>query len=333
MKIAIIGSGSWGTALACVAGEGGADVVLWGRDASTAAEINSRRTSEVYLPGVELPSTFRATIDFADCAGADIALFVVPSGVLDRVAARAAEEAGLDSGCLLVSCAKGIEKESGRRMSQIIAGHFASHRVAVLSGPNHAEEIARKLAAAAVIGCEDHEVAVRLQTVFNLPWFRFYTSEDTAGIEWAGAVKNVFAIAAGIADGLGLGDNAKAALVTRGLAEMVRIGVAHGGRRQTFQGLSGVGDLIATCYSSHSRNNRLGRRLGTGMPLAEAVASMKMVAEGVPNTESIYLAARRVDVRTPLIDAVYAVLYEHKPTVEALQELLARDPRPEDEDE
>jgi glycerol-3-phosphate dehydrogenase (NAD(P)+) len=168
-----------------------------------------------------------------------------------------------------------------------------------------------------------------LQSFFTLPWFRSYTSDDVVGIEWGGAVKNVFAIAAGITEGLGLGDNARAALVTRGLAEMTRLGMAAGGRFETFQGLSGVGDLIVTCYSTHSRNNRAGNLLGKGDRLEDIVASMNMVAEGIPNTESIHFAARRYDVRTPIIDQIYAILYQQKPCKEALSELLSRDPRPE----
>ncbi len=330
-NVGVLGSGSWGTALACLAAESAREVVVCGRNPDTAAEINGARSNGAYLPNVTLPDNIRATTDPADLRGAELVLAVVPSKAT-RAAAESLREAGLPASAVLVSCSKGIELATGARMTEILADVLPRNASAVLSGPNHAEEIAARQAAAAVIGCADEALALRLQAFFMLPWFRTYTSTDVAAIEWAGAVKNVFAIAAGIADGLGLGDNAKAALVTRGLAEMVRIGVAHGGRRKTFQGLSGVGDLIATCYSAHSRNNRLGNMLGKGVPLGEAVASMKMVAEGVPNTESIYRSARKANVRTPLIDAVYAILYEGKPTVQALQELLTRDPRPEDEE-
>jgi glycerol-3-phosphate dehydrogenase (NAD(P)+) len=201
--------------------------------------------------------------------------------------------------------------------------------VGVLSGPNHAEEISRKQPAAAVIGCADSEVARALQEALTCPWFRVYTSEDVCGIEWGAASKNVFAIAAGITEGLGLGDNAKAALLTRGLAEMIRLGTAMGGRPETFDGLSGVGDLIVTCYSQHSRNNRVGQALGRGQRLPEIMATMNTVAEGVPNTESIHQAARRAGVRTPIIDSIYAILYQDLPCHESLRALLARDPRPE----
>ena len=200
----------------------------------------------------------------------------------------------------------------------------------MLSGPNHAEEVGRKLATASVVACGDHAVASNLQEAFRIPWFRVYTSTDVAGIELGGAIKNIFAIAGGIADGLGLGDNAKAALVTRGLAEMVRLGTTLGGRAETFQGLSGVGDLVVTCYSEHSRNHRLGRALGQGKSLEEALAAMgHMVVEGVPNTASIHEAANQAGVETPLIDAVHAVLYLGKAPALALAELFSRQPRPE----
>jgi glycerol-3-phosphate dehydrogenase (NAD(P)+) len=214
-------------------------------------------------------------------------------------------------------------------MSQILREVFPNNPIAALSGPNHAEEIARKLATCAVIGSEDHSLAVRLQELFTLPHFRSYTSDDLAGIELGGALKNVYAIAAGMAHGLGLGDNAVAALVTRALAEMTRLGTALGGRIETFSGLSGMGDLLVTCFSEHSRNHRVGFALGSGKTLEEAVAALGMVAEGVPNTLSIYEAARRADVRTPIIDAVYGILYLGNAVPLGMQQLLNRDPRPE----
>jgi glycerol-3-phosphate dehydrogenase (NAD(P)+) len=214
-------------------------------------------------------------------------------------------------------------------MSQVLKEVFPNNPVAALSGPNHAEEIATGMATCAVIGSDDHALAVRLQELFTFPNFRSYTSDDLAGIEIGGAVKNVYAIAAGMAHGLGLGDNAVAALVTRALAEMSRLGIALGGRMETFAGLSGVGDLIVTCFSEHSRNHRVGLALGSGKTLEEAVASLGMVAEGVPNTLSIHEAARRVGGRTPIIDAVYGILYQGKSAPHAMTELLTRDPRPE----
>jgi glycerol-3-phosphate dehydrogenase (NAD(P)+) len=216
-------------------------------------------------------------------------------------------------------------------MSEILTGQLPRNPVAVLSGPNHAEEIAACLATCAVIGTRDETLARRLQELFTTPHFRSYTSDDLAGIELGGAIKNVYAIAAGIAAGLGLGDNAIAALVTRALAEMTRLGTRLGGRVETFAGLSGVGDLIATCFSRHSRNHRVGLALGAGKTLEEATSSLGMVAEGVPNTLSIHETAQRVGVRTPIIDAVHAILYRGMPAARALHELLNRDPRPEND--
>jgi len=331
-RATVLGSGSWGTALACASADCGAQVTLWGRDPEVVGTVNTTRQNSRFLPDITLPEGISATTDLAAAVtDADLVLVVVPSRAMGSVAEQLAGTP-LRPGAVLISCTKGIDLSSGMRMTELLQAACPDHPVAVLSGPNHAEEIGARQAAAAVIGSADPGVAVTLQKFFTLPWLRAYTSADVAGIEWAGAVKNVFAIAAGTADGLGLGDNAKAALVTRGLAEMVRIGIAHGGSRETFQGLSGVGDLIATCYSRHSRNNRLGHMLGQGKTLVETVASMSMVAEGVPNTESIHAAARRAGVRTPLIDAVYTVLYGGKRPQEALQELLSRDPRPEVED-
>ena len=327
---AVIGTGSWGTALAFCAAQKAERVTLWGRDAAVAAEINGRRTNSRYLRDTVLPDNIEAVTDLAAVARAGLIVFAVPTRAF-RSVARAVADAGVRKDAVLLSCSKGIEMGTGLRMTQILEEVVPHHRAAVLSGPNHAEEVARCLAAAAVVGARDAETRDALQQFFTLPWFRTYTSDDVIGIEWGGAVKNVFAIAAGIAEGLGLGDNARAALVTRGLAEMTRIGTAAGGRFQTFQGLSGIGDLIVTCYSSHSRNHRVGRLLGEGQRLDDIVAGMNMVAEGVPNTESIHDAARRHGVRTPIIDQMYGILYEGKPCAAALTELLSRDPRAEHE--
>ncbi len=326
-RVGVLGAGSWGTALSLLAAEKSESVVLHGRDAAAAAALEQTRENTRYLPGVRLPANVRVTSTLADLRECDAVLLVVPSKAMRDNAAALREV--LRPGVPVITCSKGIERETGLRMSQIVQEAMPGHAVGVLSGPNHAEEVGRRQPTAAVIGAEDHDVAVRLQEILNTNWFRAYTSADVAGIEWAGAAKNVFALAAGIADGLKVGDNAKAALLTRGLAEMIRLGTAMGGRPETFQGLSGVGDLMATCYSDHSRNQRVGSRLGQGQKLAEVVASMNMVAEGVPNTESIYLAARKAGVRTPIIDTVYAILYADKPCALGMKELLSRDPRPE----
>ena len=328
-KATVIGSGCWGSALAYALGCTGRDVTMWGREEDVAGEINDHSTNSKFLPEVKLPESVRATTDLgASVEGAGLILFVLPSLATPSVVEKLASN-GVEEGAVFLSCSKGIEEGTGRRMSEIIGASFAGHNVAALSGPNHAEEVSRHLPSAAVIGCENEEVALALQEVFSLPWFRTYTSDDVVGIEIGGAVKNVYAIGAGISEGLGLGDNAKAAFVTRGLAEMSRLGRALGGRFETFQGLSGVGDLIVTCYSKHSRNGTVGRRLGGGEKLSEILATMPTVAEGVPNTKSIRALAQRVKVETPLIVEAYAVLYEDKDPKEALTDLLSRERKPE----
>lgn len=330
-RAAVIGAGSWGTALATVLAECGLDVSLWCRDPEQAKALAKTHENKRYLPGIALPENITPTDDLAQAAhGAELMLWVVPSTGIASVAEDLAAIDGLpETGTVMLSCTKGLERSTDRRMTEILAAVFPENPVAVLSGPNHAEEVGRKLPTAAVIGCADLAVAKRLQTAFALPWFRTYTSDDVAGIELGGAAKNIYAVCAGSAEGLGLGDNAKAALVTRGLAEMIRLGTALGGRPETFQGLSGVGDLMVTCYSSHSRNHRVGKSLGQGGNIEEITGSMGMVAEGIPNTESFYDAARRAGVETPILDQAYAVVTGQRAAAEALGELLARDPRAE----
>ncbi len=325
----VLGAGSWGTALAAMLAERGLGVSFWGRDEALMSSIAGSRCNERYLPGLMLHERVMPVHEFSRLEPAELVVFVTPSKAL-RSVAQGLKNAGVLRGDeVLLSCTKGIELETGKRMSEILAGIFPGHPLAALSGPNHSEEIAQRMPSAAVVAAADHDLAVKLQTVFTLPWFRCYSTDDITGVEWAGAMKNPYAIAAGIASGLNLGDNAIAALVTRGLAEMVRLGVARGGGLETFYGLSGVGDLVATCYSEHSRNNRVGRLLGEGLSLPDIIASTRMVAEGVPNTESLWHCARKEGVRMPLLDEVHAVLYQSKSPKDALRELLGRDPRPE----
>jgi glycerol-3-phosphate dehydrogenase (NAD(P)+) len=325
----VIGAGSWGTALASVLSLRGLKVQFWGRDADLMAQIRDTRRNERYLPDLVLADNVTVTSDLASLQPADMLVFVVPSKAVRGTAELVAQSGAASQARVLVSCAKGIELETGRRMTEIIGESIPDVPLAVLTGPNHAEEVARQLATAAVVACRNDEVAKWVQSCFTLPFFRTYTTDDIAGAEWAGAMKNPYAIAAGIALGLKLGDNAIAALVTRALAEMVRLGVAEGGRVETFYGLSGVGDLMATCYSEHSRNHRVGLMLGQGKPLAEIIASTRMVAEGVPNTASLHCAAKARGVRMPLLDEIYALVHEGKSPKEGMRALLSRDPRPE----
>lgn len=325
---AVVGAGSFGTAIAKLIAPKVEEVCLIGREENVVEAVNTQHRNDRYLSGIELPTHVRASAEIGAARKHPLVVFSVPTSATRQCAVDLAA-VGISEEAVLLSCSKGIEKNSGERMSEILAEIFPDHPVAVISGPTHAEEMAAGQATCAVIGCEKVEVASALQELFRLPHFRPYTSRDLAGIELGGAIKNVYAIAAGISHGLGLGDNAVAALVTRALAEMTRLGVALGGQPETFAGLSGVGDLIVTCFSKHSRNHRVGLAIGSGKSLEEAVQSLGMVAEGVPNTASIYEAARKVCVRTPIIDSMYSVLYESKPAAEAMTELLSRDTRSE----
>lgn len=329
-RIAVVGAGSWGTALASLLAKNGHDVDLIGRDADTMATIAQDRCNRRYLPDHILLHQIRPTADLSCAKEADILLLVVPTAAYRETCEKLAK-IGIPESVVIVSCSKGIERETGERMSEIAHEFLPNNPLAVLSGPNHAEEVCKALATCAVVASEDPEVAKRLQQAFSNDSFRCYRQDDLAGIELGGAIKNVFAIAAGIADGLGLGDNASSALVTRGLAEMIRLGTRMGGKMETFIGLSGVGDLVATCYSQHSRNNRVGRFIGEGATRDEAVEQLGMVAEGVPNTLSIYEVAKKFEVRTPLIDAVHAILFEEKDATDVLRDLLTRDPKHESE--
>ncbi len=327
-KAVVLGSGSWGTALAIVLSKHFDEIVVLGRSEETAEEINTSHTNSRYLKEVTLPENIYGGTDLAEAQDADIILFVVPTSATRETVNKLAE-IGIPESTPLISSAKGIERGTGERMSNIINQSLPNNPIAIISGPTHAEEVAIGLATCTVVGSVDKQLAQNLQQYFSSPTFRTYTSQDVAGMELGGALKNVFAIAAGIAAGIGLGDNAIAALVTRGLTEMTRLGTALGGQPETFMGLSGIGDLMTTCYSPHSRNNRVGMALGQGLSLQEACDQLGMVAEGVPNTLSIYELARKINIDTPIIDAVYKVLYEDKPALEALSDLLTRDPKAE----
>jgi glycerol-3-phosphate dehydrogenase (NAD(P)+) len=325
---AIIGAGGWGTALAVLWSKRGNPITLWGNDAARTARLRETRENAEYLPGVRVPEPVAVTSDISDCTRADLIVFVTPSVALRSVASRL-HAAGLGRGAILLSCTKGIEHGSGKRMTEVLSEIFPDNTVAVLSGPNLAVEVSRDLPTAAVLGCRNSECAEELQSYLGGERFRIYSSDETIGIELGGALKNVFAIAAGASDGFGLGDNSKAALVTRGLAELLRLGTAMGGNPRTFYGLSGAGDLIATCFSQLSRNRRVGERLGRGETLDQISASTHMIAEGVPTAKSAYECARRLQIETPIIDQIYSVVYEGKRPADAMQALLGRDQKAE----
>ena len=329
-KVSVIGAGGWGSALAQLLSSRGVPVTIWAHEPAQADEINSSHTNKKFLPGVTLNPSVRATSSMEEAAKADLFVMVPPSKFLPEVA-RQLGRAGVTAGAPLVCCTKGLEHQSGRLMTQVLAEIFPANPVAALSGPNHAEEVARGTPAAAVIAADDHDLAARIRDFFNTGNFRAYSVDDVTGVELGGALKNIYAIAAGISDGLGLGDNAKAALVTRSLAEMVRLGTRLGGQRDTFHGLSGLGDLIVTCFSQHSRNRGVGERLGRGEKWADIEKSMVMVAEGVPTARTAQAEARKHGVDTPLLDTVYAVLFENLSPRDGLLRLLARDTKSEKE--
>jgi glycerol-3-phosphate dehydrogenase (NAD(P)+) len=325
---AILGAGGWGTALSVLWARDGRDILLWGHDAPRLEQLRQTRENKVYLPGIKIPASVRLTSDLKDCAGADLIVFVTPSTALRAIAIRLREVISNERAVLL-SCTKGIEHGTGFRMSEILGEFFPAHTMAVLSGPNLAGEVSRNLPTATVLGCTDARCAGELQSYLGSPRFRIYTGDELTGIELGGALKNVFAIAAGASDGLGLGDNSKAALVTRSLAEMIRLGQPMGGELRTFYGLSGAGDLILTCFSKHSRNHRVGEQLGRGQSLDQITSAMQMIAEGIPTAKSAYECARKLRVDTPIIDQVYAMLYEGRTAMQAMEALLGRDQKPE----
>ena len=326
-RTAVLGAGGWGTALAVLWARQGNDVLLWGHNPQRAQELRTTRENTEYLPGVTLPESVDVTSDLAQCAGADLVVFVTPSTALRGVAEQL--RAHVSKHSVLLSCTKGIEHGTGMRMTQILAEVLPEHTVAVLSGPNLAVEVSRDRPTATVLGCEQADCAEALQQYLGSSLFRIYSSDETIGIELGGALKNVYALAAGCSDGFGLGDNSKAALVTRALAEMLRLGTAMGGDPRTFYGLSGAGDLIATCFSQHSRNRGVGEQLGRGRTLQQIAERSHSIAEGVPTAKSAFECARRLNIETPIIDQVYSVVYEAKPPAQALQELLGRDQKAE----
>lgn len=325
MKTTILGTGAWGTALARVLGTGPHELTLWGNSAAQVAEMARTRRNDKYLPGVELSPDWRYEDDpMRAVAGAECVVVAVPSKALRAVTRCLGDFTGI-----VLSTTKGIEFDTGLTMSGVLRETAPRARLAALSGPTLAAEVARGIPSACVVASEDAAAAGIGQQLFHRPAFRVYTSTDLRGVELGGALKNVIAIAAGAGDGLGFGDNSKAALLTRGIAEMQRLGVAAGARAETFAGLSGLGDLTVTCFSKLSRNRTLGERLGRGEVLADVQAGNVTVAEGVPTARSAHQLARKLGVETPIIDEVYAALHEGKSIKRALMDLLTRDTKSE----
>ncbi|HEY5835298.1 NAD(P)H-dependent glycerol-3-phosphate dehydrogenase [Streptomyces sp.] len=329
-RCAVYGTGSWGTAFAMVLADAGCQVSLWGRRPELVAEINATRRNPDYFPDLELPAAVTATADPAQAAAdAEFVVLAVPSQSLRTNLGDWAPLLRRDA--VLVSLMKGVELGTAKRMSEVIGevAKAAPDRIAVLSGPNLAPEIAARQPAASVVACRDEEVARRFQAACHTAYFRPYTNTDVVGCELGGAVKNVIALAVGIADGMGMGDNTKASLITRGLAETTRLGLAMGADPYTFAGLAGMGDLVATCSSPLSRNNTFGHNLGRGMSLAETIAATSQTAEGVKSCESVADLGRRHGVDMPITETVVDIVHNGKPPLVAVKELMSRSAKPE----
>ena len=321
MRLSVVGGGAWGTALAAHAARAGLPVRLWVREPEVAAAVNDRHENSAYLPGVELPAALRATTELGEAlADAETVLVVIPSEFCREIYRQAGRLA--PAGAVFVSATKGLETDTLQRMTEVAASEAPGHPLAVLSGPSFAVEVAKALPTAVVVASEEHAVAERIQRALATRSFRIYSSEDVVGVELAGAVKNVIAIAAGIVDGLGYGHNTEAALITRGLAEISRLAVGLGGRPDTLAGLAGLGDLVLTCTGALSRNRTVGQRLGRGQPLREACSGIH--PEGVRTTLAACALSERERIEMPIARQMKAVLYEGKPPREALEELMLR---------
>lgn len=333
-KVAVIGAGSWGTALSSVCVDNGHAVTLWVRDPRIADEINTRHTNHKYLPEVTLDASLMAQTDLPSAvAGADVVLLVIPSHAMRQVVRQLAPFVRDDA--LLIHATKGLELDSLKRMSQVIreeVPHSLGKRLVVLTGPSHAEEVARRSPTTVVVAADCADSAREAQKLLNNSYFRVYTNSDMIGAEIAGALKNIIALGAGLSDGLGFGDNAKAALLTRGLTEISRLGVKLGANPLTFSGLAGVGDLVVTCTSRHSRNWRAGYMLGQGHKLEDVLQQMGMVVEGVRTTKAAKELSEREQVRMPITHVLHDILFAGKSPRQGVEELMVRDARREMED-
>jgi glycerol-3-phosphate dehydrogenase (NAD(P)+) len=328
-RVAVLGAGSWGTTLAIHLARIGHDTTLWGRDPALVADLQARRANAVYLPDISFPARLRASGDLADAlSGASLVIAAVPSHGMRDILARAGSH--IEAGATIVSATKGLEHETLLRGSEIIEQELGpAARIAVLSGPSFAAEVARELPTAVSVASRDSSIVEHVQRDFRAPYFRLYGTSDVVGVELGGALKNVIAIAAGVTEGLGLGHNAVAGLITRGLAEMTRLACAAGGQRETLAGLTGLGDLVLTCTGSLSRNRHVGIELARGRQLPEVLAGMKMVAEGVRTTEVALALAARHGVELPIATQVAEVLAGRKDALAALYELMLRPQRAE----
>ncbi|MBS1257148.1 MAG: Glycerol-3-phosphate dehydrogenase [NAD(P)+] [Candidatus Scalindua arabica] len=330
-KISVLGTGGWGTALSIVLHSKGHNVTLWGSTPDYVEHLKEHRENKKYLKGIEIPSDLNITSDIAETQiETDLIVIAIPTPYV-RKTIKPFKNHYLP-GTPIVSVIKGIENETLMRGSEILRDVLGEQPIALLLGPSHAEEVARKLPTTVVIACNDIQVAKDIQDIFITERFRVYTNTDVIGVEIGTSAKNVIAIAAGICDGLGFGDNSKAALITRGLAEMMRLGVAMGGQRDTFSGLAGLGDLITTCVSPYGRNRLVGEQIAKGKKLSQILEEMDQVAEGILTTKSVCKLANKYNVEMPITKEIYNVLFEDKDPIKAVNELMVREPKSEIEE-
>lgn len=323
-KVSVIGAGSWGMAIAKVLETNGHDVIVWSHREEEAVRLAKKRENESKLPGIKLSEHAQFTSDLEQAVkGQKVLILAVPSTAVRMTARRMAPY--VRPGAVIVNLAKGIEEHTLMILTDIIEQEIPGANAAVLSGPSHAEEVGRGIPTTVVAGAKDQKTAELIQNIFMNQVFRVYTSPDMLGIELGGALKNVIALAAGVADGLGCGDNTKAALITRGIKEMSRLGTAMGGKIETFNGLTGIGDLIVTCASVHSRNRKAGYLIGQGRTMQEAMEEVKMVVEGVYSAKAAMVLAGTYGVNMPIVEQVNKVLFENKPAREAMEDLMLRD--------
>jgi glycerol-3-phosphate dehydrogenase (NAD(P)+) len=321
-RIVVLGDGGWGTTLAILLERKGYLVTLWSAFAAYAKLLDRKRTNQVFLKGVKIPRGIRITADTACLKGADLVVVAVPSAYLRRVLKKTARS--YSPSIPVVSVVKGIENSTLMRMSEVVREEWQAQRLAVLSGPTIAQEVAHRVPTAAVVSSTDNEWMLEAQDIFMTPGFRVYANPDVVGVELAGSLKNIIAIACGISDGLGFGTNTKAAILSRGLVEMARLGEAMGGRKETFSGIAGLGDLVTTCFNELSRNHYVGFEIGRGRAVKKVLGPMKMVAEGVPTAKSAWRLGRKYGVDMPITHEVYQVLFNNKTPRVAVDHLLAR---------
>jgi glycerol-3-phosphate dehydrogenase (NAD(P)+) len=333
MKITVLGAGGWGTTLSILLHQNGHEVILWEYDKAYAKQISGTKINSIYLPGITIPNEILITHSLVECStGRDMLVIAIPSQFI-RSVLHHLKKINLKN-TVIVSVAKGIEKDTLHTVSQIIRHELkdlSPEQIGALSGPSHAEEVSRKVPTAVVSASRDPITAKQIQMTFLTPYFRIYTSTDILGVEYGGALKNVIAIAAGIIDGAKIGDNTKAAIMTRGITEISRLGFALGARADTFSGLSGMGDLIVTCMSKHSRNRYVGEQVGSGIKLKTVLKNMQMVAEGVETCRSVHQLGKKHKLETPISSTVYNILFEDQDPVKSISFLMAHDMRAEEE--